>query len=55
MVKMTKPWTGKKDNLPSFTKKDQHKQRKNRTQLLHEIENKDWQLQLKDYNASKPF
>ena len=48
-MKMTKPYTGKKDNLPSFTKKEHHKERKTLTRLLHNIEDKDWEQQLKDY------
>ena len=48
-MKMTKPWTGKKDNLPSTTKKEHHKERKTLAQLLHHIEDKDWEQQLKDY------
>ena len=48
---MTKPWTGKKDNLPSSTKKEHHKERKTLTQLLHSIEDKDWEQQLKEYTV----
>ena len=56
-MKMMKPWTGKKDNLPSSTKKEHHKERKTLTQLLHHIEDKDWEQQLKDYisNANQPI
>ena len=52
-MKMTKPWTGKKDNLPSSTKKEHHKERKTLTQLLHSIEDKDWEQQLKEYYGIK--
>lgn len=54
-MKMTKSWTGKKDSLPSFTKKDQHKQRKTFTQLLHILEDKDWEEQLKEYKRDELY
>lgn len=57
MVKMTRPWSGKKDNLPSPKKKEQHSERKTIKQVLHELEKQDWEQQLKEYknNASKPI
>lgn len=57
MVTMTKPWTGKKDNLPSVAKKEQHQNRKTKEELVHRWQEHDWQLQYKDYliDADQPF
>lgn len=55
MVKMTRPWSGKKDNLPDTTKKEQHKQRKVAKLRLIELLDEEWEQQLKEYNASKSF
>ncbi len=49
MVKMTRPWTGKKSNLPSPVKKEQHLNRKTKEELEHRWENDDWQKQLQEY------
>ena len=49
MAKMTKPWTGKKDSLTNPDKKQQHKERKQKKSLLHDIETLDWKQQLKEY------
>lgn len=48
-MKMTKPWTGKKNNLPSTVKKELHKERKTLAQIRHLIEDEDWEQQLQDY------
>lgn len=50
---MTRPWSGKKDNLPSPKKKEQHENRKTYTQLLHILEDKDWEEQLKEYKKNE--
>lgn len=52
---MTKPWTGKKNNLPSTVKKELHKERKTLAQIRHLIEDEDWEQQLQDFiiNADK--
>lgn len=58
MVTMTKPWTGKKDSLPSYTKKEQHKNRKTYEHLIHLWQEDDWEQQLRDYknkNADQPI
>ena len=57
MVKMTKPWTGKKDSLGNPDKKQQHKERKLKKSLLHNIKHEDWTQQLKEYkkNATEPL
>ena len=54
-MKMMKPWTGKKDNLPSFSKKEQHVNRKTKEDLVHRWQNDDWEKQYKEYllHASK--
>ena len=48
-MKMTKPWTGKKNNLPSTVKKELHKERKTLAQIRHLIEDEDWEQQLQEY------
>ena len=48
-VKVTKPWSGKKDNLPNPDKKEQHLVRKTKKTILHHIEDQDWEEQLKEY------
>jgi len=50
-MKMTKPWTGKKDNLPSSTKKEHHKERKSKEELVHRWQEYDWELQLEDFTC----
>lgn len=52
-MKMTKPWTGKKNNLPSSTKKEQHKERKTKEELVHRWQEDDWENQLKEYSANQ--
>ena len=55
-MKMTKPYTGKKDNLPSYNKKEQHKERKTLAQIIHHIEDDDWEQQLKEFlDANSTF
>jgi len=54
-MKMTKPYTGKKDNLPSHSKKEQHQDRKSKEELVHRWQENDWELQLEEFNASKSF
>ena len=45
---MTRPWTGKKPETDPV-KKETHKDRKNKKEILHNIEIQDWELQLKEY------
>lgn len=52
-MKLTKPWTGKKDNLPSPVKKEQHLERKSKRELQHHFEDDDWNKQLQEYYASQ--
>jgi len=52
-MKLTKPWTGKKDNLPSPAKKEQHKDRKSKEELVHRWQEDDWEIQLEEFNASQ--
>ena len=54
-MKMTRPWTGKKDSQPDQTKKELHKQRKETKLRLKEICDEEWEQQLKDFYASKSF
>lgn len=51
MVKTTKTWTGKKEPT-NPVRKEQHKSRKSREELIHKWQVVDWTLQLKDYNAT---
>ena len=48
-IKVSKGWTGKKDSLPDPNKKELHQTRKTKKALIHEIEDRDWDEQLKDY------
>lgn len=48
-MKMTRPWTGKKDNLLHQIKKEQHKNRKTKDELEHRWENDDWDIQLQEF------
>ena len=48
-IVMTRPWSGKKDNLPDQTKKEQHQQRKVKKAILRELDDLEWEQQLKDY------
>ena len=50
MVKMTRPWTGKKSSLPSPVKKEQHLNRKTKEELIHRWQEEDWDKQLREYN-----
>lgn len=52
-MKQTKPWTGKKDNLPSTSKKEQHKERKIKREVQHHIIDDDWNQQLQEFYASQ--
>ena len=56
-MKMMKPWTGKKDNLPSFAKKEQHQDRKTKEELVHQWQEADWDSQYEEYleYASQSF
>ena len=48
MVKMTRPWTGKKSETPPV-KKEKHLDRKTKEELEHRWQNDDWEKQLKEY------
>ncbi len=49
MVKMTKPWTGKKDATnPQL--KEAHKERKVKKELINTIKQKEWEKQVRDYD-----
>lgn len=49
MAKMTRTWTGKKNSLPSTTKKELHKNRKTKEEINHRWETNDWNNQIKDF------
>ena len=49
MVKVSKTWTGKKNSLPDTTKKETHKERKTKKQILNHLEEEDWEQELKEY------
>lgn len=53
MVKMSRDWTGKKNNLPNQAKKEKHQERKTKKEIQHFIEDDDWDQQLKDFYATK--
>ncbi len=48
-MKITRPWSGKKDNLPDTTKKETHKERKNKKEILNHLLEEDWEQELKEY------
>ena len=48
LMKMNRPWTGKKSETDPV-KKETHKERKNKKEILHSLEVLDWELQLKEY------
>lgn len=48
-IKVSKPWSGKKDSLPDPNKKEVHLERKTKKQLQHHIEEMDWKKELKEY------
>lgn len=52
MQKMKSPWTGKKPETNPVLK-EQHQQRKTIKEILHHIEDDDWEEQLKDYFDNK--
>lgn len=48
MTKMKRDWSGKKEPT-NPKKKEQHAERKTKLVLLHELQEKDWQEQVKEY------
>ena len=52
-IKVSKPWSGKKDSLPDPNKKELHQTRKTKKAVVHDIEDTDWEQQLKEYYASQ--
>ena len=48
-MKMSRPWTGKKDTLPDTTKKEVHQERKTKKQIINHLEEEDWEQELKEY------
>jgi hypothetical protein len=50
---LTRPWTGKAEGPTNEKKKIAHEDRKTKKQILHELENADWEQQLKEYNANQ--
>ena len=53
MEKMSRPWTGKKNSIANPQKKEQHSNRKNKKHLLYVQEEKEWSIEVKEYNAIK--
>ena len=52
MQKMKKIWTGKKEPTNPVLK-EQHLDRKTKEEILHHIEDDDWEEQLKEYFDNK--
>lgn len=52
MVKINRPWTGKKDSLPDNKKKEQHKDRVSKKARIYELQQEEWEKEVKDF-ASK--
>ena len=48
MVKIPKKWVGKK-NETDPSKKQQHQDRKTKQEVLHKIEDHEWDQQVKEY------
>ena len=48
-MKIARPWTGKKDSLPDPVKKEVHQERKTKKQILHHLEELDWEKELREY------
>ena len=53
MEKMSRPWTGKKNSIANPQKKEQHSDRKNKKHLLYLQEEREWCVEVKEYNANK--
>lgn len=53
MEKMNRPWTGKKNSIANPQRKEQHSNRKNKKHLLYVQEEKEWSIEVKEYNAIK--
>ena len=53
MEKMSRPWTGKKNSIANPQRKEQHSNRKNKKHLLYVQEEKEWSIEVKEYNAIK--
>lgn len=47
-MKMTRPWTGKKEKT-NPKKKEQHENRKTKKATLHQIKDEEWLQQVRDY------
>lgn len=52
MVKMTRPWTGKKSETPPV-KKEKHLDRKTKEELVHRWQEDDWRVQVKEFINGK--
>jgi len=55
-MKIQKSWTGKTaETAPA--KKEQHQSRKTKQAIIHQIEDVEWEQQVREYkkNASQPF
>ena len=51
MVKIPKTWVNKKSPT-NPERKEQHQERKTKKALMHEIEDRDWEEQLKEYTKN---
>lgn len=51
MVKVPKMWVGKKSPT-NPNKKEQHQNNKSKYELVHNWQEHDWELQVKDYNGT---
>lgn len=47
-MKMSRPWTGKKDQTEPI-KKEAHKDRKTKKEILNHLEEEDWEQELREY------
>lgn len=52
-MKISRPYTGKKNNLPDPTKKQQHADRANKKIIISKIKESDWKEQVKEYENTK--
>lgn len=53
MEKMNRPWTGKKNSIANPQRKEQHSNRKNKKHLLYLQEEREWELQVKDFHIDE--
>ena len=52
MVKMCRPWTGKKEETNPL-RKEQHLNRKKKKATLRQLQDSEWHDQVKEFNAKE--